>query len=111
MIPADRYPLTWAQVQLSVHKIEFDNSCLVAEVQIHCSFKATTKDSLIRIKRDGCLIGIVNQGRFRLLEAEYRTRRLSTYYPATPIPGWITHVEKHQLLTPVLAWTQGGPGL
>ena len=72
MVPADQGPLTWAPVRLSVSNIEFDDSCLRAEVRMHGPFTATSKDSLTRIERDGGLIGTVTQGRFRLLEAEYQ---------------------------------------
>jgi hypothetical protein len=74
MVPADQGPLTWAPVPLSVSNIEFDDSCLRAEVRMHCSFTAASKDGLTRIERDGGLIGTVTQGRFRLLEAEYKAR-------------------------------------
>jgi hypothetical protein len=97
MVPADQGPLTWAPVLLSVSNIEFDDSCLRAEVLMHGSFTATSKDSLTRIERDGCLIGIVTQGRFLLLEAEYQARGIATEYLCDSIPGWIAHVEKHEV--------------
>jgi hypothetical protein len=89
-------PLTWTPVRLSVSNVEFNESCLVAEVQMHGAFKATKKDSLIRIERGGSLIGIVNQGRFRLLEAEFQAREISTEYLCDSISTWIAHVEKHE---------------
>jgi hypothetical protein len=97
MVPADQGPLTWAPVQLSVSNIEIDDSCLRAEVLMHCSFTATSKDSLTRIERDGSLIGTVTQGRFRLLEAEYQARGIATEYLCYSIQGWIEHVEKHEV--------------
>jgi ribonuclease HI len=97
MVPADQGPLTWAPVRLSVSNIEFDDSCLRAEVRMHGSFTATSKDSLTRIERDGCLIGTVTQGRFRLLAAEYQARGIATEYLCDSIPGWIAHVEKHEV--------------
>jgi hypothetical protein len=80
-----------------VSHIEFDKCCLFAEVLMHCAFKVTTKDSLIRIEMDGILIGTVNQGRFRLLEAECQARGIATEYLCDSISTWIAHVEKHKL--------------
>jgi hypothetical protein len=57
MVLAAQGPLTWAPVLFSVSNIEFDDSCLGAEVLMHGTFKATTKDSLTRIQRD-CLTSI-----------------------------------------------------
>ena len=97
MVPADRGPLAWAPIRLSVDNIEFDTSCLVTEVTMHGAFKLTTKDSLTRIERDDSLIGTINQGRFRLLEAECQARQIATEYLCDSIPEWITHVEKHEV--------------
>ncbi len=60
----------WAPVRLSVNNVQFDDSCLDAEVRIYAAYKELTKDSCTKIERDGSLIGTVNQCRFRLLEAE-----------------------------------------
>jgi hypothetical protein len=60
MVPADRGPLAWAPIRLSVDNIEFDTSCLVTEVTMHGAFKLTTKDSLTRIERDDSLIGTIS---------------------------------------------------
>jgi hypothetical protein len=97
MVLAYQGPLTWAPVWLSVSNIEFDYSCLKAEVQMHSSFTATSKDSLNRIERDGGLIGTVTQGRFLLLEAEYQAQGIAMEYQCYSIPGWIKHVEKHEV--------------
>jgi hypothetical protein len=48
----DQGPLTWAPVRLSVNNVQFDDSCLDAEVRIHAAYKVTTKDSCTRIERD-----------------------------------------------------------
>ncbi len=66
---------------------------------LHCDgpFKLTTKDSLTKIERDGSLIGTVNQGRFRLLEAECQARQIATEYLCDSIPEWIAYVEKHEV--------------
>jgi ribonuclease HI len=97
MAPADRGPLAWVPVRLSVDNIEFDTSCLGTEVNMHGTFKLMTRDSLTRIERDGSPIGTVNQGRFRLLEAECQARRIATEHLCESIPGWIAHVEKHEV--------------
>ena len=97
MAPVDRGPLAWAPVRLSVDNIEFDTSCLGAAVTMHGPFKLTTKDSLTKIERDGSLIGTVNQGRFRLLEAECQARQIATEYLCDSIPEWIAYVEKHEV--------------
>jgi ribonuclease HI len=93
----DQGPLTWAPVRLSVNHVQFDDSCLDAEVRIHAAYKVTTKDSCTKIERDGSLIGTVNQCRFRLLEAECQARGIATEYLCDSIPTWIAHVEKHEL--------------
>jgi hypothetical protein len=82
---------------LSVNHVQFDDSCLDAEVRIPAAYKVTTKDSCTKIERDGSLIGTVNQCRFRLLEAECQARGIATEYLCDSIPTWIAHVEKHEL--------------
>ncbi len=74
----DQGPLTWAPVRLRVNNIQFNNSCLDAEVKNYADCKVTTKDSCTKIELDGSLIGTVNQGRFRLLEAECQARGITT---------------------------------
>ncbi len=65
MAQVDQGPLTWALVRLSVNNVQFDYSCLDAEVEKYAAFKVTTKDSCTtKIELDGSLIGTVNQGRF-----------------------------------------------
>ncbi len=91
----DQGPLTWAPVRLSVNNVQFDNSCLDAKVRIYAANTVTTKDSCTKIELDGSLIGIVNQCRFRLLEAECRARGIATESLCDSIPTWIAHVEKH----------------
>ena len=92
----DRGPLSWAPVRLSVSNVQFDDSCLDAEVQVCAAYRLVTRDSCTKIERDGSLIGIVNQGRFRLLEAECQARGIATEHLCDSIPGWIAHVEKHE---------------
>jgi hypothetical protein len=82
---------------LSVNNVQFDDSCLDAEVKKYAAYKVTTKDRWTRIERGGRLIGTVNQGRFRLLEAEYQARGIATDYLCNSILTWIAHVEKHEL--------------
>ena len=66
----DRGPLTWAPVRLNISSnVQFDDSCLDAEVQVCAAYRLISRDRQTKIERDGTLIGIVNQGRFRLLEA------------------------------------------
>jgi hypothetical protein len=49
----DQGPLTWAQVQLRVNNVQFDDSCLDAEFRIYAAYKVTTKDSCTQIEL-GC---------------------------------------------------------
>jgi hypothetical protein len=112
MVPADQGQLTLAPVRLSVSNIEFDDSCLGAEVHMHGSFTATSKYSLTRIERDGGLIGTAASGSLR---PNTRPRGIASEYLCDSIPGWIAHVEKHEVtrglrLTSILARAQGGPG-
>ena len=97
MAPVDHGPLTWAPVRLSVDNIEFDTSSLGAAVRMHGTFTATTRDSVTRIEKNGSQIGTVNQGRFRFLEAECQARGIATEHLCDSIPGWIAHVEKHEV--------------
>ena len=97
MVPVDFGPLTWAPVRLSVDNIEFDTSSLGAAVRMHGTFTATTRDSVTRIEKNGSQIGTVNQGRFRFLEAECQARGIATEHLCDSIPGWIAHVEKHEV--------------
>ncbi len=66
---------------------------------MHGPYKLTTKDSLTKIEMDGSLIQVVtvNQGSFRLLEAECQARQIAMEYLCDSIPEWITHVEKHEV--------------
>ena len=70
----DQGPLTWAPVRLHVSNVQFDESCLDAEVQVCAAYRLVTRDRQTKIERDGSLIGIVNQGRFLLLEAECKAQ-------------------------------------
>jgi hypothetical protein len=93
----DQGPLTWAPVRLSVTNVQFDESCLDAEVKIYSAYKVTTKESCTKIELDGSLIGTVNQCRFLLLEAECQARGIETEYLCDSISTWIALVEKHKL--------------
>jgi hypothetical protein len=107
----DQGPLTWAPVRLSVNNVQFDDSCLDAEVRIYAAYKVTTKDSCTKIEQNGNLIGTVNQCRFRLLEAECQARGIAPVYLCDSIPTWIAHVKEGLRIPSVLARTEGGPGL
>jgi hypothetical protein len=96
MVLADSQ-LTWAPVRLSMDKVEFNTSSLEAGVRMQGTFKTAMKDSLTRIQRDCSLIGIVNQGSFWLLEAEFQARGIAMEYLCNSIPGWIAHVEKYKV--------------
>jgi hypothetical protein len=90
-------PLTWAQVRLSVNNVQFDDSCLDAEVKKYTDYKVMTKDSCTKFELDCSLIATVNQGCCTLLEDECKAPGIATEYLCYSISTWITHVEKHEL--------------
>jgi hypothetical protein len=67
---ADRGPLTWEPARLSTDSVEFDSSCLGAEVEVHNRWTVTYQDNTTHIKGEGDLKGTITQCRYRLLEAE-----------------------------------------
>ena len=92
----DRGPLAWAPARLATEKVEFDTSSLEATVETHGTWKVIHKDSLTRIEREGRLMGIISQSRFRLLEAEGLSRRIPIEYICESILEGIAYVEKHE---------------
>jgi hypothetical protein len=66
----DRGPLAWAPVRLETENVDFDTGCLGTTVETHSVWEVIHKDSQTRIEREGQLMGIINQCRYRLLEAE-----------------------------------------
>jgi hypothetical protein len=96
MIMADRGPLAWAPVRLSTKHVEFDNSSLETEEQVYEAFTFTSKDGLTRVELDKNLIGIIGQGRFRLLANECAARGIELYCLGACIPGWTAHVERYE---------------
>ncbi len=61
---ADRGPLTWKPVRLSTDRLEFDSSCLGAEVEVHDGWTVTHQDSTTHIKGEGDLRVTVAQCRY-----------------------------------------------
>ena len=96
VIMADRSPLAWAPVRLSTEHVEFDNSSLETEEQVCEAFTFTSKDGLTRVERDKNLIGIIGQGRFRLLANECAARGIELDCLGACIPGWTAHVERYE---------------
>jgi hypothetical protein len=56
------------------------------DVEVHGAFEIISKDGLTRIEKDKNLIGIVNQGRFKLLADECTARRIDLEYLCVSIP-------------------------
>ena len=96
VIMDDRGPLAWVPVRLSTEHVEFDTSSLETEEQVHEVFTFTSKDGLTRVERDKNLIGIIGQGRFRLLANECAARGIELDCLGACIPGWIAHVERYE---------------
>ncbi len=71
---ADGFLLTWEPVRLSADRVEFDSTCLGAEVEVQDGWTVTHLDSTTQIKGEGDLRVTVAQGRYRLLEAECSAR-------------------------------------
>ena len=67
---ADRGPISWASVRLSMDRIEFNDDCLQSDVQCHGAFEITNRDGLSRIEWEGQLFSIFKQGRLGLLTDE-----------------------------------------
>jgi hypothetical protein len=79
---ADRVPLTWEPVRLCTDNVEFDSSCLGAEVEVHDGWTVTgtNQDSAIQIEGRGDLKGTITQCRYLLLEAECLSKRVPIEY-------------------------------
>ncbi len=92
----DRGPLAWAPVRLETENVEFDTCCLGTTVETHGMWKVIHKDSLTQIEREGRLMGIINQCRYRLLEAKCVIRQILIEYLCDYIPEGIAYVEKHE---------------
>jgi ribonuclease HI len=92
----DRGPLAWAPVRLETENVEFDTGCLGTAAETHGVWEVTHKDSQTRIEREGRLMGIISQRRYRLLEAECVTRQIPIEYLCDYIPEGIAYVEKHE---------------
>ena len=92
----DRGPLAWAPVRLETENVEFDTSCLGPTVETHGVWKVMHKDSQTRIEREGELMGIINQSRYRLLEAECLDRQIPIEFLCEYILEGIAYVEKHE---------------
>jgi hypothetical protein len=92
----DRGPLAWAPVRLETENVEFDTDCLGTAAETHGVWEVIHKDSQTRIEREGRLEGIINQCRYRLLEAECVTRQIPVEYLCDYILEGIAYVEKHE---------------
>ena len=93
---ADRGPISWASVRLSMDRIEFNDDCLQSDVQCHGAFEITNRDGLSRIEREGQLVSIVNQGRLGLLTDECAPRGIDLEYVYDSIQAWVAYVELHE---------------
>ncbi len=107
----DRGPLAWAPVRLETENVEFDTCCLGTTVETQGMWKVIHKDSLTRIEREGRLMGIINQCRYRLLEAECVIRQIPIEYLCDYIPEgslmW-RNTKASEDLAAILAHTNSG---
>jgi len=97
---ADGGPLTWEPVRLSTDRVEFDSTCLGAEVEVHDGWTVTHQDSTTQIKGEGDLRVTVAQGRYRLLETECLSKRVPIEYLCESILEMAAHVEKYESQRP-----------
>jgi hypothetical protein len=79
-------------VRLSTDRVEFDSSCLGAEVEVHDGWSVTHQDSTTQIKGQGDLRVTVAQCRYRLLEAECLSKRVPIEYLCESILEMVAHV-------------------
>ena len=93
---ADRGPISWASVRLSMDRIEFNDDCLQPDVQCHGAFEIMSKDGLSQIEREGQLVCIVNQGRLGLLTDECASCGIDLEYVYDSIQAWVAYVELHE---------------
>jgi hypothetical protein len=93
---ADRGPLTWEHVRLCTDHVQFDSSCLGAEVEVHDGWTVTHQDSTTQIEGKGNLKGTITQCRYRLLEAECLSKRVPIEYLCESVLEMAAHVEKHE---------------
>ncbi len=81
------------RLRVSTDRVEFDSSCLGAEVEVHDGWTVTHQDSTSQIKGEGELKGTITQGRYRLLEDECLSRRVPIEYLCESILEMVAHVE------------------
>ena len=87
-------------MRLSTESVEFDSSCLGAEVEVHDWWTVTHQDSTTQIKGEGDLRVTVAQCRYRLLEAECLSKSVPIEYLCESILEMVAHVEKHESQRP-----------
>jgi hypothetical protein len=101
-------PLAWAPVQLETEYVEIDTDSLGTTAETHGVWEVIHKDSQTWIEQECRLMGIINQCRYRLLEAECVTRQFHSR--GDRVCGE-TREQARIWLTPILAWAQGSAGL
>ncbi len=80
--------------------MEFDSSCLNAEVEVHDGWRVTHQDSTTKIKGEGDLKGTITQCCYRLLEAECLSKRVPIENLCESILEMVARVEKHESQRP-----------
>ncbi len=93
---ADSGLLTWEPVRFCTDHVEFDSSCLGAEVGVHDGGAVTHQDSATQLEGKGNLKGTITQCCYRLLETECLSKRVPIEYLCERILEMDAHVEKHE---------------
>jgi hypothetical protein len=96
----DRGLLTLEPVRLCTDNVEFDSSCLGAEVEVHDGRTVTHQDSATKIECEGGLTGTITQSHYRLLEAECLSKRVPIEYLCESILEMAARVKKHESQRP-----------
>jgi hypothetical protein len=72
--------------------VEFDIRSMETDVQVHEAFAIISKDGLTRIDKDRSLIGIINEGPFKLLADECTALRIDLEYLCVSMPEWMIQI-------------------
>ena len=77
-----------------MENLSFDTGCLAQDTITCKEYVVTSRDGISRIKKDGLLLGTLNQSRFKLLAAECAEQHIGLEILCDSILGWIASVRK-----------------